>query len=155
MRKLAAFAAHERPALLAICEMPSGDSLSLATRFALQWAYRGRLALFWTQAFAAYSVHDEQRGFLRVDGALDGTACTIAAARFSRERQRLIPQTRFARAQLRKANACAVFFAQRPARAEIFADLGFHDVTPEGDAGERIYLRAIDPARVRVLTATV
>lgn len=135
--------------------MPSGDSLSLATRFELQWVYRGRLALFWGGAFSAQAVRDEQRGFLRVDGTFESMACTVAVARFSLERHRHIPQTRFARAQMRVAHRSAVLFAHRPLRAGIFCDLGFDDVTPENETAERVYVRKMDVSRIRALTATI
>jgi hypothetical protein len=155
MRNLAAFVAHERPDVLAVCEMPSGDSLSLATRFALQWAYRGRLALFWNETLSANTVRDEQRGFLRVDGTIENESFCIAIARFSRDRRARIPQTRFVRGELRAAPNRAALFAQRVPRRDIFGDLGFEDATPPAGDEERIYVRGFAPSQARVLLATV
>lgn len=122
MRKLAAFAAHEKPDLLSICEMPSGDSLSFATRFALQYAYRGRQALFWNGAFVPQVIHTEylppapaqmfrRRGFLRVDGELRGMPCTLAAVHFARSRAAHAAELRFVRAQMAGAHPASLLFA--------------------------------------------
>lgn len=165
MRRLAAFVAQAQPHILAVCDIPPGDSLSLATRFDLQWAYRGRQALFWNAAFAPRGVEGEylplpaprlfgRRGFVRVDGALGDLPLTIAVTQFARERRVRIPELRFARTQLRSAHRAAVFFAQLRERRIGFADLGFHDIAPAGEE-QRVYVRGLEAQEPRIVTATV
>ena len=110
MRKLAAFVAQTTPDFLAICEIGSGDARSLATRFALQWAYRGRQAIMWTPAFTPQKVHDrylpaphpfDRRGFVRVDGTLGDIPCALMTTQFASDRSTRDAQLRFARTQLR------------------------------------------------------
>src|SRR5581483_9148979 len=108
---LASLVDDARPDVLAVCEIEPGDALSLATRFALQWAYRGRQALFWSARVRADAVHDlylpragrpfERRGLLRVDASLDGDPCALVATQFASDRGERIPELRFARSQLR------------------------------------------------------
>lgn len=152
MRSLAELFARERPDVLAVCEIDAGDALSIATRFAVQWAYRGRQALFWNDRFNARHVHDlylparaarpfDRRGLLRVDATYDSRPCMLAATQFSDEREGRIRELRFARAQLRQSAADAIFFAHLRYRAIAFDDLGFRDVTPDARSEERIYLR--------------
>lgn len=166
MRRLAAFVAQTQPQILAVCDIPSGDALSLATRFDLQWAYRGRQALFWSAAFSPKGVEGEylplpapqlfgRRGFVRVDGTIRDRACTIAVTKFARERRARIPELRFARMQLRSAHHGAIFFAQLRERRIAFTDLGFRDVTPNGEGAERIYVRGLESFEPRVSIATV
>lgn len=142
MRKLAELVAHEHPDVLAVCEIKPGDALSLATRFDLQWAYRGRQALFWSGAFSASEVQGEylplqaplfgRRGFLRVDGTLAGKPCTIVATQFARNRAARLAELRFARQQLRGMPGAVMLFA-----------------------GERMYTRGFDLGEFRLKTATV
>lgn len=166
MRRLAAFVAQTQPHILGVCDIAPGDSLSLATRFDLQWAYRGRQALFWTQTFAPSGVEGEylplpvprlfgRRGFVRVEGKLGDIACTIAATQFARERRIRIPELRFARTQLRSAHHCSIFFAHLRERRIGFADLGFKDVTPAGEQAERVYARGLESFEPRIALATV
>lgn len=148
MRGLASFVENEKPDVLAICEIGSGDALSLATRFALHWAYRGRQALFWNERFNAGEVHDlylpgRRRGFVRVDGMLDSQPCTLVATQLSDERTVRIPELRFARAEVRSMRSAAIVFAHLHDRTIAFDDLGLLDVTPEADSEERVYLRGI------------
>lgn len=165
MRRLAAFVAQTRPQILAVCDIPSGDSLSLATRFDLQWAYRGRQALFWNAAFSPGGIEGEylplraprlfgRRGFVRVDGALRGLPCTVAVTQFARERRVRIPELRFARTQLRSAHRRAIFFAHFGERRIGFADLGFADLAPAGEE-QRMYVRGLEDYEPRVAFATV
>jgi hypothetical protein len=165
MRRLAAFVAQTRPHILAVCDIPPGDSLSLATRFDLQWAYRGKQALFWNAAFAPGGVEGEylplraprlfgRRGFVRVDGMLGDLSLTIAVTQFGRDRRLRIPELRFARTQLRSAHRAAVFFAQFRQRRIGFADLGFHDIAPSAQE-QRIFVRGLEAYEPRAAIATV
>lgn len=159
MRKLAGFVADSEPQVLGVCEIESGDALALATRFALQWVYRGRQALFWRTPVRVRAVHDrylpprggrifDRRGLLVLDGEIDDAACTLAATQFSREREYYVGELRFARAHLRGA-APALLFVEAPVPAKRFGDLGFEEYA------DGIFARAFPSANLRALTATV
>lgn len=162
MRALASFVVRETPDITAICEIDPGDALSLATRFELQWAYRGRQALFWNDRFAAREVHDlylpvrpgrfERRGFVRVDGRCVSRPCTLIATQFSDGRAGRIPELRFARSQVRRT-ADTILFAHLRDRAIDFEDLGFRDVTADASSDERVYMRG--SIHTQVVQATV
>jgi hypothetical protein len=163
MRKLAEFMSKEQPDIIAVCEIGSGDSRTLATRFAMQWAYRGRQALLWNEVFSPVAVHDlylparrpiDRRGFVRVDGTLLDRSCTLATTQFAASRNPRIPQIRFARTQLRKAENDAVFFALVTDRGIGFEDLGYRELASTQES-ERVYLRGFDAIEMRVAIATV
>lgn len=135
MRKLAAFVDAQQPHVVGICEIDAGDALALATRFALQWAYRGRQALFWKAPVRAHTVHDrylplraarlfDRRGLLIVDAECDAQPCMLAATQLSSERTAFVPELRFARTHLR-GSVRALLFADVPHYRVGFADLGF------------------------------
>jgi len=164
MRKLAAFVAQTTPDFLAICEIGSGDARSLATRFALQWAYRGRQAIMWTPAFTPQKVHDrylpaphpfDRRGFVRVDGTLGDIPCALMTTQFASDRSTRDAQLRFARTQLRAPVHDALFFAVVPSAEMRFDDLGFRDVSPPEAGHERVYIRGLEVVDVRAKFATV
>ena len=159
MRKLAAFADAQRPQVMGVCEIDAGDALSLATRFALQWAYRGRQALFWKAPFRAQTVHErylpvrgarlfDRRALLIVDTELDGEPCTLAATQLSQERGSFVPELRFARAHLRGSQR-ALVFVDMPEYRTGFADLGLRRV----DDG--IFARGFDAAVLGTAVAIV
>jgi hypothetical protein len=162
MRKLVAFVARSRPTILAVSEIGSGDSRSLATRFAMQWAYRGRQAVFWSGAFTPGNVAASylpsripvgRRGLVRVDGEIGGARCTLAATQFSRSRDRRAREIRFVRARLQSAADHALFFAQVPPEDLGLSELGFREEA--ADAGERIYALGFGSMPLRALLATV
>ena len=166
MRRLAGFVVESNPNIVAICEIEPGDALSLATRFALQWAYRGRQALFWNARFFARDVHDlylplragrpfDRRGFVRVDGNLETRACTLVATQFSAERDARTAELRFARTQVRGGAPEAMFFALVPERSTALAGLGFRDVTPDAESAGRVLVRGFEDVPIRVSLVTV
>jgi hypothetical protein len=152
MRSLAAFVAEHDPHILAIAEIDAGDALALATRFARQWAYRGRQALFWNGAFVEHAVHElylpfraanpfDRRALLRVDGALEGRSCALYATQFARAPEQCVPELRFVRERLCVQHGPAVLFAHQPGRQITFEDLGYVDALGNADGDERIYAR--------------
>ncbi len=159
MRKLAAFADAQRPQVMGVCEIDAGDALSLATRFALQWAYRGRQALFWKAPFRAHAVHErylpgrgarlfDRRALLIVDADVEREPCMLAATQLGERRGSFIPELRFARTHLRGSQR-ALLFADMPEYRTGFADLGFRRV----DDG--IFARGFDAAVLGTAVATV
>jgi hypothetical protein len=159
MRELAAFVDSAKPYALGICEIDAGDALSIATRFALQWAYRGRQALFWKTPLSAHAVHDrylpvraarvfDRRGLLIVDAQLHGAPCMLAATQMSGERERLIPELRFARKHLR-GDRRALLFADMPVYRVAFADLGFARIA------DGIHARGFSAGSLHAHVATV
>lgn len=159
MRKLAAFLDTVRPHVLGVCEIPAGDALSLATRFAYEWAYRGKQALFWSARFRAHAVHDrylpssaarlfDRRALLVVDGALEGAPCMLAATQLDGARESLIADLRFVRRYLRGSGP-ALLFAQLPDYRIGVSDLGFSRVA------DGIFERGFAPGALRAQTARV
>ncbi len=159
MRQLAAFVDQAKPHVMGVCEIDAGDALSLATRFALQWAYRGRQALFWKTPFRAHAVHDrylparaahlfDRRGLLVVDADLDGAPCMLAATQLSSERESYVPELRFARRHLR-GETRALLFADVPAHHEGFSDLGYSEIA------DGVYERGFPAGALRAANATV
>jgi hypothetical protein len=166
MRALASLVAREEPQVLAVCEIDPGDALSLATRFAMQWAYRGRQALFWRNAFSVRDIVDEylpsradrpfdRRGFIAVDASFEGRRCAIVTTQFAAERTSRIPELRFVRGRLRTVAQDAVLCAHLRERAIAFEDLGFRDAAPENASAERVYVRGFDGFIITPATATV
>ncbi|MDQ2662898.1 MAG: hypothetical protein M3Y18_02545 [Candidatus Eremiobacteraeota bacterium] len=151
MRSLAAFFAAAGADVFAVCEIEAGDALALATRFAAEWAYRGRQAIFWNARFLAREIADvylpvsvarplDRRGFLRVDGSLDAALCALYTMQLAADRHE-IAQRRFVRTRLRSHPGSAIVFARAPRGGMNLADLGFIDAAPGGAAQERILAR--------------
>lgn len=159
MRELASFVDAEKPHVMGICEIDAGDALSLATRFALQWAYRGRQALFWKAPLRVHAVHDrylpvrvphlfDRRGLLIVDADIGGEPCMLAATQISTQREGYVPEMRFARRHMRGAQR-ALLFADVPGYGIGFADLGFVQIA------DGIFARAFSSGELRGESATV
>lgn len=159
MRKLASFVDTNKPHAMGICDIESGDALAIATRFALEWAYRGRQALFWKAPFRARAVQDrylpasaarlfERRGLLIVDADCAGEPCMLAATQLSTQREAYIPQLRFVRSRLRGLNS-AVLFAGVPDERDRFSDLGFRQIA-DGIFTRGFALEALHAASVTV-----
>jgi len=159
MRELAELVDSAKPNVLGVCEIDAGDALSLATRFALQWAYRGRQALFWRTPFRAHAVHDrylpvraarlfDRRGLLIVDADASGEPCTLAATQLRGERESYVPELRFACLHLRGAQA-ALLFADIPQHHRGFADLGYAEVA------DGVFVRGFSADNIEPLTATI
>jgi hypothetical protein len=166
MRSLASLVAREAPDVLAVCEIDPGDALSVATRFALQWAYRGRQALFWRDVLAAREVHDvylpvrperpfERRGFIRVDAMYNRRECALVTTQFSSDRNALVPELRFVRTQLRRVARDAVVFVHLRDRAIAFEDLGFRNMAIQSGGADRVYVRGFESAAITAVAATV
>lgn len=159
MRELAEFVDSAKPTAMGVCEIDAGDALSLATRFALQWAYRGRQALFWRMPFRAHAVHDrylpvraarlfDRRGLLIVDADASGEPCMLAATQLRSERESFVPELRFARRHLRGL-ARALLFADMPQHQRGFADLGYAQVA------DGIFVRGFTAEMLEPVTATI
>lgn len=159
MRDLASFVDAKNLQVMGICEIDAGDALSLATRFALQWAYRGRQALFWKAPFRVHAVHDrylpvrvphlfDRRGLLIVDADIEGEPCMLAATQISAEREGYVPEMRFARSHMRGAQR-ALLFAELPDYGIGFADLGFAQIA------HGIFARGFSSGELRAESATV
>lgn len=121
MRSLAAHCAQGTYDVIAVSEIAPGEALSFATRFDLQWAYRGSQALFWgaqleharcselylplrlTRPFA-------RRAFLRVDADRGKHPLTLGITQLSASRTMRAAELRFLRAELRKAQPQALLF---------------------------------------------
>ncbi|HET9029618.1 MAG TPA: hypothetical protein VFN49_05525 [Candidatus Aquilonibacter sp.] len=143
--------ARESPAFFAVHGIDAGDALALATRFDRGWAYRGRQALFWSNAFRAHEVHDrylpapplwpfDRRGLLEVDGDYAGARVTLVAAQLATDRSK-IRELRFLREALRRTQGRALLFVagHEPASRVGFTDLQFTAVRLGG--GCAIYAR--------------
>jgi hypothetical protein len=159
MRSLASFVDEAQPHVMGICEIESGDALAVATRFALQWAYRGHQAIFWKAPFGVRAVHDlylpvqgarifDRRGLLILDAELSGQACTLAATQLSSDRASYVRELRFTRGHLRGGDP-ALVFADVPAPARRFSDLGFAQL------GNGIFARRFAAEKLRAVSVTV
>jgi hypothetical protein len=138
MRALAQRISTSQPDVLALSEIDDGDALALATRFDLQWAYRGGQALLWNARLRSARVAEsylpaaplqafERRGLLRLDGAFDDGELSLLAARFSSDRSRA-RDLRFTRGIVRamRATGALLFITNSPPSAsDAFRDFGF------------------------------
>ena len=151
-RRFAERIAAEQPEFFAIHGIDAGDALALATRFDCGWAYRGRQALFWRDAFSVHEVYDrylpiaplrpfDRRGLLEVRGDYAGQPLVLIAVEFAKDRTR-IRELRFVRRELRRITGRALLFvAGHFESARIgFRDLGF--LRLRGSEGCAIYARA-------------
>lgn len=166
MRALATLVAQERPDLVAVCEIEPGEALAFATRFAMQWAYRGHQAVFWNETFRVTRVRDlylpatgarafERRGFLYVDAQFAGRDCVLAATQFSEERRARIPELRFARRLLRNAAYDAILCAHLRETRIAFEDLAFREEGSPGQSAEHAYVRGLQHVRFTVKRASL
>jgi hypothetical protein len=114
------------PAIFCVHGIEEGDALALATRFVFEYAYRGRLAIFWNATFSVREIVDRNRGLLRVNGTFAGGRLTLVARRFSRDRASRVRQLRQARTELRATKSAALLFITGFVTGETgFSDLGF------------------------------
>jgi hypothetical protein len=121
------------PAMFSVHGIEEGDALALATRFACDYAYRGRVAIFWNATFAAREILDRHRGLLRVSGTFAGGRLALVARRFSTQRTSRVRELRQVRTILRATKSPALLFVTGVVEGEIgFADLGFGAVA-DGD----------------------
>jgi hypothetical protein len=142
------------PALLAVCDIDAGSAYALATRFVREWVYRGRQALFWTNAFTAGAVHDfylpfapgrpfDRRGLLQVDGSFEDSAFVVFATQIADGREG-VPELRFVRHTVRAANAPrALAFAQTADRRIGLRGLGFEEIGPRDARELQVYARGL------------
>jgi hypothetical protein len=142
MRSLASFFAHAEPDVAAIGGIDGGGALSIATRFALGWAYRDGQALFWNDAFAAARVL-EGRGPLRVEGTYAGRALDVFGVRLARDRVRNL---RLARSAVREAPGRVLLFAAGLWGRIRFEDLGLAEVGATSRSDACVAARAFDLA---------
>jgi len=152
MRSLASFYDARKPHVFAIARMTPGDALALATRFSLQWAYRGRQALFWQNSFTNARCEDpylpfhlarplDRRALLRIDVEHGRRSLTFALTQFARTQAQRVPELRFVRKALRVTQARALFFAHIYPQYAKFADLAFRDATGAFEGPLRIFVR--------------
>lgn len=125
------------PAIFAVHGIDEGDALAFATRFAGDYAYRGRQALFWNPTFNAREVLDrylpgpplrpfDRRGLLQVDGTFMGAQVSLVATQLADDRPTRIPELRYVRTVLRATRRSTLLFANGVVAEEPgFADLGF------------------------------
>jgi len=122
------------PAIFSVHGIEEGDALALATRFACEYAYRGRLAIFWNATFAAREIVDRNRGLLRVNGTFAGGRLALVARRFSSARASRVRELRQVRTELRTTKSAALLFVTGVVEGETgFADLGFAVLANGGD----------------------
>lgn len=155
MRSLAAFIESVKPDICAVCDIESGDALALATRFIMQWAYRGGQAVFWNKHAQATEILDEylpfsprrpfeRRGLVRVDLRVGSWPARVYATQIGAERDQRIRDLRYLRAALRDTSgACMLFCVSPPSRIE-YGDLGFTRAGCRGVDGETLWLRGFD-----------
>lgn len=164
MRRLAAFVAECAPQLLAICEIGSGDALVLATRFEMQYAYRGRQALLWGSALRDAVVEAPylpmrapnplgRRALLCVRGTFAGAETSIAVTQIASDRANRVPEMRFLRAQMRRMAARAILFASLPEQRTGLSDLGLTALARDG--AEAVFQRGFSGEALRAAIARV
>jgi hypothetical protein len=114
------------PAMFSVHGIEEGDALALATRFACDYAYCGRVAIFWNATFAAREILDRHRGLLRVSGTFAGGRLALVARRFSSTRASRVRELRQARTIVRATKSPTLLFVTGVVEGETgFADLGF------------------------------
>ena len=165
MRSLAAFVARTDPTIFAVTEIDAGDALAIATRFELQWGYRGGQALFWKSPFQSARVYDaylpfsparpfERRGILRVAMQADDTPLTVVATQIGTQRDQRIRELRALRTALRKVEgACLVFCIFASGKIDLH-DLGLARATCRGTHDEAIYTRGFTVTNAHEDTAS-
>ena len=157
MRSLAEQVSSTKPDILVISEIDDGNALAVATRFDLQWAYRGGQAVMWNARLAPLSVEEtylppalpalQWRGLLRVDLRCDNAALSLFTTRLAPDRSR-VRDLRFVRSVLRReAASSSILFVTNPPKRDTFRDLGFaaDDSTVANDlllAGRRCDVRS-------------
>lgn len=149
MRSLAAFFDHARADFAAVTSIDSGDALSLATRFAMGWAYRDGQALFWNDRFKAVRVR-EGRVPLCIDGAIARSQAHLIGVRLTRDRN-AIRDLRATRSAIRELPGVLLLFAAGLQGRTRFADLGL-DEAPAG-AGECVAARGFRVTAVETRSA--
>lgn len=150
MRSVAEAVDARAPAIFCVHGIEEGDALALATRFAYDYAYRGRQALFWNASFTARGVLDRDRSVLRVEGTFAGGRLALVATRFSNERAIRVRELRNVRTLVRATKSPALLFVTGVVAGEAgFADLGFA-LLANGD-GALISAREIG-ARASIVT---
>lgn len=152
MRSLAAFVARTDPTIFAVSEIDAGDALAIATRFVLEWGYRGGQALFWKAPFQSARIYDaylpfsaarpfERRGILRVAMQAGNKPLTVVATQIGTQRDQRIRELRALRTVLRKVEgACIVFCVFASGRIDLL-DLGLTRAACRGTHDEAIYTR--------------
>ena len=147
MRALAEQVSATTPDLIAISEIDDGGALAVATRFDLQWAYRGGQAILWNARLAPRSVEEsylppalpalQWRGLLRVDLRIGDVELSVFSTRLATDRSR-IRDLRFVRSVLRRDRMSrAILLVTNPPNrgSAAFTDLGFA-ARCESDASE-------------------
>ncbi|MDP9018122.1 MAG: hypothetical protein M3N19_07365 [Candidatus Eremiobacteraeota bacterium] len=151
-RSLAALIARLDPQVFGVCEIDAGDALAIATRFAMQWGYRGGQAVFWKPRFTALTIRDEylpfsaarpfeRRGLLRIALRNEREHIKMVATQIGSERDVRIRELRHLRNALREErDPCVVFSILPPGRIGL-EDLGFKRAGCLGVDNEAIYTR--------------
>ena len=160
MRSLAAFLAQSQPHIVAVCDIEPGDALALATRFALQWVYRGGQALFWRPQYEALKIVDaylpfsplrpfSRRGVVRVDVMIAGVAVRVFLTQIGSRRDARIRELRYLRETLRETQGPCILFAVAPPSRIHYGDLGFVRAGCPGVDGETVWARGFEIATAR------
>lgn len=158
MRSLAAFYDRARADVLAVTEIDAGDALALATRFALQWAYRGGQAVFWQRGLRATAIRDnylpfsparpfERRGVVEVTLQVFGAPCTVLATKVSAQREPRVREVRHLRTVARGAQRACIVLAVMPPNSAELRGLDFVRAGCRGVDDEAIYVRGLSIAR--------
>ena len=160
MRSLAAFFDRARPDIFAVSEIDAGDALALATRFALQWGYRGAQSVFWRSDLRAVAMRDnylpfspsrpfDRRGIIELTLQFANSPCTVLATQIGADRDQRIREMRHLRTVARgAAHACLVFAVLPSGRIDL-TDLGFKRAGCRGVADEALYVRGFDIAQAQ------
>ena len=160
MRALAQYVASKTPAVLAVSGIGAGDARSLATRFGLQWVYRGRQALFWDQHFTATRIDTayvqarsplRRTGLIEVHGMLSNEQCTLAVTHIAAESAPVQLDSVVKRLLLHGARAVVCIRSHRPASALIAR--GLTVVTPPQEL--QVFARGFDRGAFAAVTATI
>lgn len=155
MRSLAAFYDRAAPEILAVCEIDAGDALALATRFALQWAYRGGQAVFWQSTMRATGIRDnylpftparpfERRGIVEVTMQMFERPGAVLATQIGTERDQRVREVRHLRSvALTAPRQCIVFSIMPPNRVEL-GGMGFTRAGCRGVEDEAVFVRGLE-----------
>ena len=154
-RSLAAILERVQPDIFAVCEIDAGDALAMATRFVLQWGYRGGQALFWRPELRAGPIRDaylpyspmrpfERRGMVGVDLQIGAREVALLATQIGAQRDQRIREWRSVRTTLRTVAGAAVVFCVLPAGKVGLEDLGFVRAGCRGVDDECIFARGLE-----------
>lgn len=132
----------------------------MATRFALQWGYRGGQAVFWNPAFVAGPIRDtylpfsplrpfERRGLVRVDLQLASANVGVFATQIGPGRDQRIREWRYVRNALRDTAGPALVLCVLPQARASLSDMDFMRVGCRGVDDECVFARGFEVEEAR------